>query len=161
MLVPAQGSVWVPVWVPVWAWDPASSPPPVGLEHPGGPVQVAHPERVRTLVPLTALIRYQLEPDLDVGQTALQWLPLTVATTVTVSDGVSRVLIDALSEALVRMLTALAGGQIQVRGGRQAWVLVPAWGSAQGSVWVPSVGVGSGELAGTGADLSTPVAPYR
>ena len=62
-------------------------------------------------MPLTALIRYQLEPDLDVGQTALQWLPLTVATTVTVSDGVSRVLIDALSDALVRMLTALQAGR--------------------------------------------------
>ena len=62
-------------------------------------------------MPLTALIRYQLEPDLDVGQTALQWLPLTVATTVTVSDGVSRVLTAALSDALVRMLTALQDGR--------------------------------------------------
>lgn len=61
-------------------------------------------------MPLTALIRYQPEPDLDVGQTALQLPPLTVTTTVTVSDGASRVLIAAPRDALVRMLTALQAG---------------------------------------------------
>ena len=66
---------------------------------------------------MTALIRYQVEPDFAVGQVALQLDPLILATTVTVDPIVSLALIVVPVEVPVRMFTAEQAGAIVVGAG--------------------------------------------
>ena len=66
---------------------------------------------------MTALIRYQVEPDFAVGQVALQLDPLTLATTVTVDPVVSLALIVVPVEVPVRMFTPEQAGAIVVETG--------------------------------------------
>lgn len=56
------------------------------------------------LVPLTAVIWYQLAPEVLVGQATLQLPPVTVATTVTVAPVLTVPLIVPVVEALERRL---------------------------------------------------------
>ena len=78
------------------------------------------PYRLLTLRPLTALIRYQLEPDFAVGQVARQLDPLTLATTVTLALVASFALIVVPVEVPVRMFTPEQAGTIVVEAGTMA-----------------------------------------
>ena len=69
------------------------------------------------LLPLIALIRYQVVPDFAPGQFALQCEPLTVATTVTLAFVASRVLIADVVDAFVRTFTPEHAGTIVVEVG--------------------------------------------
>ena len=74
----------------------------------------ARPYVLLTLLPLIALIRYQLEPDLALGQVVLQCEPLTVATTVTVALGARWVRTGADNAGPVRTFTPEQAGIIVV-----------------------------------------------
>jgi hypothetical protein len=79
------------------------------------------PYTLLTLLPLMALIRYQLEPDFAPGQVVLQCDPLTVATTVTFALVARRVLIDDDVDAAARTFTPEQAGIIVVEPAAAVW----------------------------------------
>ena len=106
-----------------------------------------------------AMIRYQPEPDFEVGQVVLHELPAIVPEAVRVVEGPSRVTALDRVDVEARMFTPLQAGIIDVVG--MAAAVGPAVGGAGVAAGLGEAD-GTADPAGWAADaVRTPVAAYR